>query len=105
MTVPYESLTPRQKNILANDIQTYEDYLMNVCEEKIIARRFHQREKQLEDVYRRCEPSIPFQERETYVESRLEARIKYFRSLDDLNNKGSEIEQIMKELQKAAAKE
>lgn len=65
---------------------------MNVCEEKVIARRFHTRVKQLEDVYSRCADGVPFQQREMYVESRLEARFKYFRSLDDLNNKGSEIE-------------
>jgi len=96
------TLTGRQVNILENDKAVYAEYLLRVAEEKVRARRLHYRIKLLEEVYRRCTDSYPFQEREYFVESRLEQRIKYFKYLDDLNNEGSEIDDIMKELQKSA---
>jgi len=74
---------------------------MSVCEEKVIARRFHSRMMLLDDVYTRCGDGIPFSDRELYVEARLEARFKYFRTLDDLNSKDSEIDDIMRMLQKS----
>lgn len=95
------TLTGRQVNVLEADKQLYAEYLLKIAEEKVTARRLHYRMKLLEEVYRRCTDRFPFQEREYFVESRLEQRIKYFKHLDDINNEGSEIDDIMKLLQKS----
>lgn len=96
------TLTGRQVNVLEADKLVYAEYLLKISEEKVTARRLHYRMKLLEEVYRRCTDRFPFQEREYFVESRLEQRIKYFKNLDDINNEGSEIDDIMKLLQKSA---
>ena len=95
------TLTGRQVNVLEHDKEVYAEYLLKISEEKVTARRLHYRMKLLEEVYRRCADRFPFQEREYFVESRLEQRIKYFKHLDDINNEGSEIDDIMKQLQKS----
>jgi len=95
------TLTGRQVNVLEQDKLLYGEYLLKISEEKVTARRLHYRMKLLEEVYRRCTDRFPFQEREYFVESRLEQRIKYFKHLDDINNAGSEIDDVMKLLQKS----
>lgn len=59
-----------------------------------MARRAHIRGKCIETTYRECNPSIPYEVRNNYIEARIELRFKYFDVLNDMNASGNEIEQV-----------
>jgi len=66
------------------------------------ARRFHWGVRQLGEVYAQCDKNIPYQQREKYVESHLELRLKYFDTFDDLSkaSSGNALDEVRKEIQK-----
>ena len=97
---PFNSLTNREKNILAADKATYGEYLLTISEEKVTARRFNMRSKLITEVYKECAPSVPYERRNNYVEQRLEERFRYFNQMDDLNGAGSSNIVLMKQLTK-----
>ena len=65
-----------------------------------MARRSHYHCKVLEEVYRECDKSVPYQKREAYIENNLEKKFQYFKSIDESNVQQSPIELIQAELKK-----
>jgi len=57
-------LKGRQINFLAEDKEAYKQWLVDMCETKVQARRSHWGKKQLADVYLNCDKNIPYQKRE-----------------------------------------
>lgn len=63
-----------------------------------MARRAHIRDKCVSTIYQECAPSIGYHQKNSYLEDRIETTMKYFIVLDDLNNKGAQIEKVKKEM-------
>ena len=99
---PYHTLTGRQKCSLDKDRRKYADYLLTLAEQKILKRRAHMRTKCLAGCYQDCGPGVAFQQKNRYIESRLEQRLKYFDHMHDLNHSGADAEQLRKEIFKLA---
>lgn len=71
---------------------------MTETEKKIMARRAHIRNTLVDTIYEECAPSIGYNQKNSYLEDRIEATNTYFNHLDDLNNKGAALEKVKKEL-------
>ena len=71
--------------MLDEDKKIYADYLLTEGESKVCARRFNNRVKLIQEIYSTCDPNTPYEERNNYIESRLESRIGYFDHMDDCN--------------------
>lgn len=63
-----------------------------------MARRAHMRDACVRTIYEECAPSIGYNAKNSYLEDRIETTMRYYQVLDDLNNKGANIEKIKKEL-------
>lgn len=63
--------------------------MLSISEEKVTARRFNMRSKLITEIYKECAPSVPYENRNNYVEQRLEERFRYFNQMDDLNGTGA----------------
>jgi len=61
-----------------------------------MARRAHMRDTCVRTIYEECAPSIGYNAKNSYLEDRIEATMRYYLVLDDLNNKGANIEKIKK---------
>lgn len=85
-------------NLLYKDKLTYAEYLLTVTEQKVMARRSHVRNSLVDTIYEECAPSIGYNQKNSYLEDRIEATNTYFNHLDDLNNKGAHMEKVKKEL-------
>jgi len=81
---------------LLKDKLRYEQYLLDISEEKVMARRAHMRDTCVRTIYEECSPSIGYNAKNSYLEDRIEATMRYYIVLDDLNNKGANIEKIKK---------
>lgn len=99
---PYHTLSGRQRCSLDKDRRKYADYLLTYAEDKVLARRTHMRTKCLAECYQDCGPGVAFQQKNRYIEARLEQRLKYFDHMHDLKHPGVETEQLRKELFKLA---
>lgn len=64
----------------------------------IINRRAHMRLKTLEECQKECSSKVPFQQKNKYIETRLEQGLKYFDYMNDYNNPGIEAQKLRKEL-------
>ena len=96
--VPEGQLTGRQKSLLYKDKLKYADYLLTVTEAKIMARRAHIRNATIATIYDECRDGVGYNQKNSYLEDRIEATNSYFNNLDDLNNKGAEMEKTKKQL-------
>jgi len=81
---------------LLKDKLRYEQYLLDISEEKVMARRAHMRDTCVRTIYEECAPNIGYNAKNSYLEDRIEATMRYYIVLDDLNNKGANIEKIKK---------
>lgn len=63
-----------------------------------MARRAHTRNTLVETIYEECAPNIGYNQKNSYLEDRIEATNTYFNHLDDLNNKGADMEKVKKDL-------
>lgn len=63
-----------------------------------MARRAHTRNTLVETIYEECKPSIGYNQKNSYLEDRIEATNTYYNHLDDLNNKGAAMETVKKDL-------
>lgn len=63
-----------------------------------MARRAHIRIATIATIYEECAPSIGYNQKNSYLEDRIEATNSYFNHLDDLNNKGADMEKVKKQL-------
>ena len=68
-----------------------------------MARRARIRNKTVEETYKECKKTIPYEIRNNWIESRIEGRFKYFDQVDDLKSSGSEVELIRRKLAKVNA--
>ncbi len=59
---------------------------MDICEEKVMARRAHMRDTCVRTIYEECSPNVGYNQKNSYLEDRIETTMKYFKILDDLNN-------------------
>ena len=89
--------------MLDTDKKLYMDWLMAKGEKIVMDRRSRIRTKTVEETYKECAQSIPYEVRNNFIESRIELRFKYFDQLDDLKSSGSEIETIRRKLAKVTA--
>lgn len=71
---------------------------MDQGEKEVMKRRARIRIKTVDETYKECAKSIPYEVRNTYIEGRIELRYKYFDLADDLQASGSEIEAIRRKL-------
>ena len=69
---------------------------MNETEKKVMARRSHIRNILVDTIYEESAPSIGYNQKNSYLEDRIEATNTYFNHLDDLNNKGAALEALKK---------
>lgn len=53
---PIDQLTGREKNLLLKDKLRYEQWLLDICEEKVMARRAHMRDACVRTIYEECAP-------------------------------------------------
>lgn len=63
-----------------------------------MARRAHIRIATIDTIYGECAPAIGYNQKNSYLEDRIEATNSYFNHLDDLNNKGADMEKVKKQL-------
>lgn len=96
--IAHEQLTGRQKNLLAKDKLCYAEYLLTETEKKVMARRSHIRNILVDTIYEESAPRIGYNQKNSYLEDRIEATNTYFNHLDDLNNKGAALSALKKEL-------
>lgn len=89
--------------MLDTDKKMYKDWLMARGEKIVMDRRARIRLKTVEETYKECHKSIPYETRNDFIESRIELRFKYFDQADDLQASGSEIEAIRRKLAKVTA--
>lgn len=64
-----------------------------------MTRRARIRIKTVEETYKECKKTIPYEVRNNWIEGRIEMRYKYFDQVDDLKNAGSEVDVIRRKLQ------
>jgi inactivated superfamily I helicase len=69
-----------------------------VTEAKVMARRAHIRNATIATIYEECAAGIGYNQKNSYLEDRIEATNSYFNHLDDLNNKGADMEKVKKQL-------
>jgi hypothetical protein len=96
--IPQSKMTGRQMNLLYKDKRTYAEYLLNETEKKVMARRAHTRNTLVDTIYEECAPGIGYNQKNSYLEDRIEATNSYFKHLDDMNNKGAQMETWKKQL-------
>lgn len=94
---PYDALTGRQKSSLDKDRRKYADYLLSLAEKKVLTRRNHMLTKRLHECKQDCGPSVAFQTKNRYIESRLEQRLKYFDQMNDQTPTGPDGSPLRKE--------
>lgn len=63
-----------------------------------MARRAHIRNVLVSTIYEECAPTIGYNQKNSYLEDRIEATNSYFCHMDDLNNKGAQMEKWKKQL-------
>ena len=82
---PHDELTGRQKNLLHKDKLKYEEWLLTVTEDKIMARRAHIRMACVATIYEECSGGVGYNQKNMFLEDRIETTHKYFDVPDDLN--------------------
>lgn len=62
----------------------YHDWLLSQGEKIVMDRRTRIRVKTVEQTYKECDKSIPYEDRNNWIEQRVELRFKYFDQPNDL---------------------
>lgn len=85
--------------MLDQDKEVYLDWLINKFENSIMSRRSHIRQKQIAEILKECDISKPYEERNNFIENRLEDGYRYFNNLNDADSKISDIDNLRKNLE------
>lgn len=75
--IPYNSLSDRQKSMLDQDKIAYNDWLLSQGENILMTRRSRIRIKTVDETYKECDKTIPYEIRNNWIESRVELSFKY----------------------------
>lgn len=70
--IPYDQLTDRQKSLLDQDKKVYYDYLLDMGEKVVMRRRARIRIKTVDETYKECKKTIPYEIRNNWIEGRIE---------------------------------
>ena len=96
--IPFDQLTDRQKCILHKDKIAFFNWMFAEGEKIAISKRQKSRVKCIKTTYRECHVSKPYEERNRFIEGRIEAKYKYFDSFNDLNPASMEIFKLREKL-------
>lgn len=66
--IRYDELTDRQKNMLDRDKAAYTEWLFRQAENEVQDRRRRIRIKSIEECYKECGPTKPFENKNNYIE-------------------------------------
>ena len=76
----------------------FADFLLSECEQLVHDRRKNLRMKTFQQSLFMCRPTVGFNEKNNFLEERIETTQQYYDFMSDLNNKGSDINRIRKDL-------
>ena len=76
----------------------FADFLLSECEQLVHDRRKNLRMKSLDQSMFMCRPAVGFNEKNNFLEERIETTQQYYDYMSDMNNKGSDINEIRKQL-------
>lgn len=96
---PESELTDEQQVRIIKDKRIYLDWLLEKAESKVQSRRHKLRLKNIEECKDQCQPGKPFENRNNYVEERIESTFKYFDHYSDIEQIGKDtMERTRKQL-------
>ena len=85
--------------MLERDKKQYEEFIIRYSESLVQKRRANIRLKTVDEAYTQCGPRVPFEQKNFYIESKIESTYSYFNNLDDMAHVGEEnIEKFRKQL-------
>ena len=94
--IPKNKMTIRDQCKIDKDKAVYMEWLIDNCESYIMRRRARIRQKQIDEILKNCHISKPYEERNQYIEKKLEWSYLYFNNLNDVDSEMSEKDQLRK---------
>jgi len=82
--INYVDLSDRQKNMLDRDKVAYNEWLFMQAENLVMERRRAIRMKTIEECIKECGPLKPFENKNNYIEQKIESTYNYFTIMDDV---------------------
>ena len=76
--------------MLHRDKVAYEEWIIRHAENLVQERRNNIRLKCIEECYAQCDQSVPFENKNNYIESKIESTFHYFQNLDDMAHVGED---------------
>lgn len=95
-SIPKNKMTIRDQCKIDKDKAVYKEWLIDICESYIMRRRAKIRQKQIDEILKNCHISKPYEERNQYIEKKLEWSYLYFNNLNDVDSEMSEKDQLRK---------
>lgn len=78
--------------MLDRDKVAYFEWLFRHAENLVQERRSRIRVKSIEECYKECGPTKPFEDKNNYIEQKIESTYNYFQIYDDVEHLGFETE-------------
>lgn len=91
-------MNAHQKRLLYIEKQRYADQLKQEIEKSISTRKHNIWVRHIKDTYKECDKNVDFNQKNGFIEERIELTHKYFTHLNDFNNKDKELNKIKKDL-------
>ena len=86
--------------MLDRDRAAYDEWLFRYAENLVQDRRKNIRIKSIKECYKECGPAKPFENKNNYIEQKIESTFNYFQIMDDIEHTGFETERDRKKKQK-----
>ena len=82
--------------MIDRDRAAYDEWLFRYAENLVQARRSRIRIKSIEECVKECGPLKPFENKNNYIEQKIESTYNYFQIMDDVEHTGFETERDRK---------